>query len=138
MDAQAALGGSQKPHETGDYLGHVGDEKAPAIDGRGKLAERLEVEFGPFRSASRMAECFLVALPPVLGSSAPKFAPFEPSPTSAAAYLLSSVLLLEDCLGAPNSGWRRGPQFFQHLVELALDLVQGRAGRPKNNGVLEE
>src|SRR5262249_8851303 len=32
--------------------GHVGDEKAPAIDGRGKLAERLEVEFGPSRSAA--------------------------------------------------------------------------------------
>src|SRR5215471_11612531 len=33
----------QKPHGTGDYLGpgHVGDEKAPAIDGRGKLAERV-------------------------------------------------------------------------------------------------
>jgi hypothetical protein len=45
---------------------------------------------------------------------------------------------LEDWLGEPNSGWRRGPQFFQHLVELVLDLVQGRAGRPKNNGVLEE
>jgi hypothetical protein len=30
-----------------------GEKKAPAIDGRGKLAERLEVEFGPFRSASR-------------------------------------------------------------------------------------
>src|SRR5262245_42404859 len=55
----------KKPHGTGDLgPGHVGDEKAPAIDGRGKLAERLEVEFGPFRSASRMAECFLVALPP--------------------------------------------------------------------------
>src|SRR6516164_9693912 len=27
------------------------DEKAPAIDGRGKLAERIEVEFGPFRPA---------------------------------------------------------------------------------------
>src|SRR5262249_44698656 len=77
----------KKPHGTGDLgPGHVGDEKAPAIDGRGKLAERLEVEFGPFRSASRMAECFLVALPPVLGSSAPKFAPFDPSPTTAPAY----------------------------------------------------
>jgi hypothetical protein len=28
-------------------------KKAPTIEGRGKLAERLEVEFGPFRSASR-------------------------------------------------------------------------------------
>jgi hypothetical protein len=27
-------------------------KKAPTIKGRGKLAERLEVEFGPFRSAS--------------------------------------------------------------------------------------
>src|SRR5262249_36869222 len=27
-------------------------EKAPAIDGRGKLAERLEVEFGPSRPAA--------------------------------------------------------------------------------------
>ena len=35
-------------------------ENAPAIDGRGKLAERLEVEFGPFRSASsRRAEMLL-------------------------------------------------------------------------------
>src|SRR5215475_4287794 len=39
-------------------------EKAPAIEGRGKLAERIEVEFGPFRpAASRRAECLLVALP---------------------------------------------------------------------------
>ncbi len=31
---------------------------------RGKLAERIEVEFGPFRpAASRRAECLLVALP---------------------------------------------------------------------------
>ena len=38
--------------------------KAPAIDDRGKLAERIEVEFGPFRpAASRRAECLLVALP---------------------------------------------------------------------------
>ena len=29
-----------------------GTEKAPTIKGRGKLAERLEVEFGSFRSAS--------------------------------------------------------------------------------------
>jgi len=28
-----------------------GTEKAPTIKGRGKLAERIEVEFGPFRSA---------------------------------------------------------------------------------------
>src|SRR5262249_39035080 len=63
-----------------------GGKKAPAIDGRGKLAERLEVEFGPFRSASRLAECFLVALPPVLGSSAPKVCSFGPGSTSAAAY----------------------------------------------------
>ena len=35
-------------------------EKAPTIKGRGKLAERLEVEFGPFRSASsRRAEMIL-------------------------------------------------------------------------------
>jgi hypothetical protein len=62
---------AKEPHGTGDYLGpgHVGDEKAPVIEGRGKLAERIEVEFGPFRSAaSRRAECVLVALPPVLGS----------------------------------------------------------------------
>ena len=47
---------AKKPH---------GDEKAPAIAGQGKLAERIEVEFGPFRSASssRRAECLLVALP---------------------------------------------------------------------------
>ena len=39
--------------------------KAPAIHGQGKLAERIEVEFGPFRpAASRRAECLLVALPP--------------------------------------------------------------------------
>ena len=50
------------------------DRKRPQPScGRGKLAERIEVEFGPFRpAASRRAECFLVALPPVLGSSAPK------------------------------------------------------------------
>src|SRR5262249_7131960 len=41
---------------------------APAGDGRqasrGKLVERIEVEFGPFRpTASRRAECLLVALP---------------------------------------------------------------------------
>src|SRR5262249_45067079 len=35
-------------------------EKAPTIKGRGKLAERLEVEFGPFRPASsRRAEMLL-------------------------------------------------------------------------------
>jgi hypothetical protein len=28
------------------------DGKGPAINGRGKLAERLEVEFGPFRPAA--------------------------------------------------------------------------------------
>src|SRR5262245_22167006 len=47
------------------------DEKEgprPEGDGRhssrGKLAERIEVEFGPFRpAASRRAECLLVALP---------------------------------------------------------------------------
>src|SRR5262245_55708935 len=51
----------------GDYLGpcHVGDGRRPQPScGRGKLAERIEVEFGPFRpAASRRAECFLVALP---------------------------------------------------------------------------
>jgi hypothetical protein len=36
-------------------------EKAPAIEGRGKLAERLEVEFGPLSALhSRRAECFLL------------------------------------------------------------------------------
>src|SRR5262249_39842121 len=56
-------------------------EKAPAIKGRGKLAERIEVEFGPFRpAASRRAECFLVALPPVLGSSAPNICSSKPRP----------------------------------------------------------
>jgi|SRR6516165_11540921 hypothetical protein len=81
---------AKEPHGTGDYLGpgHVGDEKAPAIEGRGKLAEQIEVEFGPFRpAASRRAECLLVALPPVLGSSAPKICSFGPGSTSAAAYL---------------------------------------------------
>ena len=34
------------------------------VGGRGKLAERIEVEFGPFRpAASRRTECLLVALP---------------------------------------------------------------------------
>ena len=43
-------------------------KKAPTIKGRGKLAERIEVEFGPFRpAASRRAECFLVARALVLG-----------------------------------------------------------------------
>jgi hypothetical protein len=36
------------PHGTGDYF-HVGTEKAPAIDGWGKLAEQIEV--GTFRPA---------------------------------------------------------------------------------------
>src|SRR6516225_1069729 len=31
-------------------------EKAPAIEGRGKLAERIEVEFGPFRPAASRRE----------------------------------------------------------------------------------
>jgi len=41
------------------------DGKGPSrVGGRGKLAERIEVEFGPFRPAtSRRAECFFVALP---------------------------------------------------------------------------
>jgi hypothetical protein len=46
----------------GQKKGRDGRKKAPAIDGRGKLAERLEVEFGPFRSAlSRERKCLLVA-----------------------------------------------------------------------------
>src|SRR5262249_10313534 len=74
--------------------GHVGDEKAPAIEGRGKLAGRIEVEFGPFRpAASRRAECFLVALPPVLRSSAPKICSFAPGSTCAAAYLGANSFL---------------------------------------------
>jgi len=61
------------------FVAAMNGKKAPAIDGRGKLAERIEVEFGPFRpAASRRAECFLVALPPVLGSSAPKICSFGP------------------------------------------------------------
>jgi|SRR6516162_507497 len=48
-------------------------EEAPAFGAggepsRGKLAEQIEVEFGPFRpAASRRAECFLVARALVLG-----------------------------------------------------------------------
>src|SRR5262245_19367122 len=45
-------GGQKTPWNWRLGPGHVGDEKAPAIDGRGKLAERLEVEFGPSRSAA--------------------------------------------------------------------------------------
>src|SRR5215472_4942218 len=53
-------------------------KKPQPLTGRGKLAERIEVEFGPFRpAASGRAECFLVALPPVLGSSAPKICSFN-------------------------------------------------------------
>jgi len=41
-----------------------GRKKPQPLTGRGKLAERIEVEFGPFRpAASRRAECLLVALP---------------------------------------------------------------------------
>src|SRR5262249_42528952 len=85
-------------------------EKAPAIEGRGKLAERIEVEFGPFRpAASRRAECFLVALPPVPGSSAPKICSFGPGATSAAAYPAANSFLqpfLGRLPGAPNSRWQ--------------------------------
>jgi hypothetical protein len=41
-----------------------GRKKPQPLTGRGKLAERIEVEFGPYRpAASRRAECLLVALP---------------------------------------------------------------------------
>ena len=41
-----------------------GRKKPQPLTGRGKSAERIEVEFGPFRpAASRRAECLLVALP---------------------------------------------------------------------------
>src|SRR5262249_32568377 len=41
-----------------------GRKKPQPWTGRGKLAERIEVEFGPYRpAASRRAECLLVALP---------------------------------------------------------------------------
>jgi hypothetical protein len=39
-------------------------KKPQPLTGRGKLAKRIEVEFGPYRpAASRRAECLLVALP---------------------------------------------------------------------------
>ena len=89
---------------------HVGVEKAPAIEGRGKLAEQIEVEFGPFRpAASRRAECFLVARPTSgdlficakdLFVEAKAWRPFEPDarnrrPTdSGAALKMSEVVCL--------------------------------------------
>src|SRR5262249_9677892 len=80
-------------------------KKPQPLTGRGKLAERIEVEFGPFRpAASRRAECFLVAL--LWVHLRQRFAPS----TSAAAYpglIPSFIPPLGDCLGAPNSRWQR-------------------------------
>ena len=51
------------PNTSGPQGCH-GRKKPQPLTGRGKSAERIEVEFGPFRpAASRRAECLLVALP---------------------------------------------------------------------------
>src|SRR5262249_23504753 len=47
-------------------------KKAPTIKGRGKLAERLEVEFRPFPLCIALSRMLLGCFAPVLGSSAPK------------------------------------------------------------------
>src|SRR5262245_12706062 len=48
----------QKPHGIGDYL-HVGVEKAPAFDGRGKLAERSETSSSAFPALHASGRTFL-------------------------------------------------------------------------------
>src|SRR5215510_6897101 len=64
--------------------------KAPAVQGRGKLAERIEVRIRLFRSASHRAEPFLVALPTSLGlvHLRQRFAPHD---HSAGAKVLGKV-----------------------------------------------
>jgi len=86
-------------------------KKAPTIKGRGKLAERLEVEFRPFPLCIALSRMLLGCFAPVLGSSAPKICSFGPVPTSAAAYLGLIPFFnpsLEDCHDAPNSRWPWG------------------------------
>src|SRR5262245_2899706 len=98
----------------------LGTKRPQPFDGRGKLAERIEVEFRPFALLLHRVEpnAFWSLCPPFWVHLRQRFATLEPSPTGAAAYpgANSPAHRIADGGG--------GPQLLQHVVELALDLVQ--------------
>src|SRR5262249_31012380 len=110
-------------------------KKAPTIKGRGKLAERLEVEFRPFTLCIALSRMLLGCFAPVLGSSAPKICSFGPVPTSAAAYLGLIPFFnpsLEDCHDAPNSRWPWGSVALPECGRAFARSRRGGGGSPNN------
>ena len=56
-----------------------------------------------------------------------RFAPLgraQPAQRRTLGLIPSFSPFLGDCLGAPNSRWRWGPYLLQHVVELAVDVVE--------------